>query len=54
MRMCGMMGVFEGIGFHSVAKVVKQREQMQIDWLDAKVEICLDDVVDVGQTHGCP
>lgn len=44
-----MKGVFEGIGFFSVAKVVKQRDKMLIDWLGAKVEVCLDDVVDVGQ-----
>lgn len=43
-----MKGIFGGIGLLSVTKVVKQREQMQVDWLDEKVEICLDDVVDVG------
>ena len=42
-------GVFEGIGFFSVAKVVKQRETLSLRWLEQPVQICLDDVDDVGQ-----
>lgn len=43
-----MKGVFEGIGFFSVAKVAKRREHLELEWLGTKVLICLDDVVEVG------
>jgi adenylate cyclase class 2 len=42
-------GVFEGIGFFSVAKVVKQRANLSLRWLEENVQVCLDDVADVGQ-----
>lgn len=39
---------FVGIGFVSVAKVAKRRETMTVNWEDQVVEICLDDVDEVG------
>ena len=39
---------FIGIGFISVATVSKRREKMTIKWQDEVVEICLDDVDEVG------
>ena len=39
---------FIGIGFVSVAKVSKRRETMTIFWDEQNVEICLDDVEEVG------
>lgn len=44
-----MKSVFEEIGFFSVAKVVKQREHLAIQWQGEKILICLDNVTDVGQ-----
>ncbi|MFK7770026.1 MAG: class IV adenylate cyclase [Mariniblastus sp.] len=40
--------VFLGIGFYSVAKVVKQRETLELNWQDTVVHVCLDDVEEVG------
>ena len=40
--------VFEGIGFFSVAKVLKRREELSLKWNDKSVKICLDDVKEVG------
>jgi len=39
---------FFGIGFVSVAKVSKRRETMTVSWEDESVEICLDEVDEVG------
>ena len=44
-----MKRIFEAIGFFAVAKVVKRRELLSLKWREADVEICLDDVVDVGK-----
>lgn len=44
-----MKSVFEELGFFSVAKVIKQRETLSLQWQGEKVLICLDDVTDVGQ-----
>ncbi len=43
-----MKRVFEGIGFCSVAKVVKRREELFLDWQDENVHVCLDHVAEVG------
>ena len=39
---------FLGIGFVSVAKVSKKRETMTLNWKGKAVEICLDEVDEVG------
>ena len=43
-----MKGVFEGIGFYSVAKVVKRRELLHLNWQNDNVHVFLDEVVEVG------
>ena len=40
---------FLGIGFFSVAVVAKQREKLTLDWQEFVVQVCLDDVAEVGQ-----
>jgi len=44
-----MAVIFRGLGFFSVAQVVKRRETMQLDWKGRGVHICLDEVAEVGQ-----
>lgn len=43
-----MAQMFLGMGMHSVAKVCKLREAIQIRWQEATVEVCLDAVEEVG------
>lgn len=43
-----MSQMFLGMGMHSVAKVCKLREAVQIRWQEATVEVCLDAVDEVG------
>lgn len=43
-----MSRMFLGMGMHSVAKVCKLREAIQIRWQEATVEVCLDAVEEVG------
>jgi adenylate cyclase class 2 len=43
-----MKAAFLGMDFFSVAKVVKHRETLTIVWQGKKVEICLDEVEQVG------
>jgi adenylate cyclase class 2 len=40
--------LFEAIGFVSVARVVKCREEMMLEWRGRNVHICLDEVEEVG------
>jgi len=45
----GMMSLmFQQIGFDSVANVVKRRETMSVNWAGDCIEICLDEVEEVG------
>lgn len=41
--------MFLGLGMHSVAKVSKTRDTVQIRWQASNVEICLDTVDEVGR-----
>ncbi|MDG1873312.1 MAG: class IV adenylate cyclase [Mariniblastus sp.] len=43
-----LRSVFHQIGFKSVANVVKSRETMVVEWAGDKVEVCLDEVDEVG------
>lgn len=43
-----MKEIYEGIGFVSVAKVVKRREELLVNWRGTKVHVCLDEVDEVG------
>lgn len=43
-----MSEVFLGLGMHSVAKVSKNRETVELQWQDSKVKVCLDSVAGVG------
>jgi len=43
-----MTEMFLGLGMHSVAKVSKTRDSIQIRWQGADVEVCLDSVDEVG------
>lgn len=40
--------VFLGIGFRSLEKVVKRREQLDLNWQDRDINICLDEVNELG------
>jgi len=43
-----MLQMFLGMGMHSVAKVNKNRDTSVIRWQRASVEVCLDEVAEVG------
>jgi adenylate cyclase class 2 len=43
-----MSAIFLGLGMHSVAKVCKIRDKTRIRWQGSEVEVCLDDVSEVG------
>lgn len=43
-----MSQVFLGLGMHSVAKVSKNRETVELKWQDSQVKVCLDTVAEVG------
>lgn len=43
-----MKGIFQGIGFYSVAKVVKRREDLNLIWQNENVHVLLDEVEEVG------
>lgn len=43
-----MSEMFLGMGMHSVAKVSKTRDSIQIRWQGTDVEVCLDSVEEVG------
>jgi adenylate cyclase class 2 len=43
-----MKGIFQGIVFYSVAKVVKRREDLSLIWQNENVHVCLDEVAEVG------
>jgi adenylate cyclase class 2 len=41
--------IFESIGFFPVAKVVKRREELVLDWQNESIHVFLDDVEEVGR-----
>lgn len=43
-----MSAIFLGLGMHSVAKVCKTRSKAGIRWQGSEVEVCLDEVDEVG------
>ena len=44
----GMKAIFEGCGFFAVAEVVKRREACELEFKGQTVQVCIDEVRDLG------